>query len=165
MSYLIVELFVPRNDRNLRAIIKFYSALRWLTWPDTEDRFLIYVTPNVEPSPVLGYWLTLNSDTQSAFRAVGGSEQAKTFVNSHELVLPAATESVLVLKSDESVSHVWELAQSILTSQNATIEPMRYKAQYPKAIGFRFQDPFGHRIRVTTDPGYELHPHKDMSTN
>lgn len=154
-AYLMAELFAPRTEQNHEAILRFYTALGWRSFSDSEDYHLVYTMPNVNCCPFIAYWLTTNQETCSAFRPTTTPDDAGLFVNSHRLAAPPAFEPVLVIDSAATIMQIWAAAQSVLTGQNTTVNPGRYKNKYPRAAGFRFRDPFGHRIRVTTDPGYE----------
>jgi hypothetical protein len=157
-SLLMVEIFVPRNIKNRYALIKFYNALRWHYWWDTEDDNLFYITPDADIGPVVGYWLTINPETLEGFEVLTDYEKEPPFGNIHRLRLAASTEAVLILSDHKIVERIWALARPTLSSQAATVDPADHRQRYPTTTGFRFKDPFGHRIRVTTSPNYELRP-------
>lgn len=163
-DYLMVELFVPRTNQNREAIFTFYRSLGWRLWSDTEDRNLIYTMPDIKEGSFVGYWLTVNPDTCSAFRSNWRASAGASWDNSHVLVLPATVEPALVLGSSLVVEAVWERASAVLIGKDATVDPAQYGKRYPGVAGFRFTDPFGHRIRVTTDPGYEFYRQGESSS-
>jgi hypothetical protein len=155
-SYLMVELSVPKTPGNRNAVADFYSAITWHSWQDSEDADLVYVAPSYIGTPVMGYWLTTNQEKCRVFQEVATLEPKSFFENTHCLTLPSVTETVFVLEDKEIITRIWTQAEQIILHEHTVMNPMEHQSKYPATMGFRFRDPFGNRIRVTTDPGYEI---------
>lgn len=164
-AYLLVELAVPRHEANWRALHAFYALLGWHTWSDLEDEYLVYVQPIRGKMPVVAYWLTENHTVRGSFTAAahvtnGESVLATHFdyglQNSHFLTSTSPVETVLVIQDRSALESLWCGSSHVLESSPLTTDFATYRRRYPRCAGFRFHDPFGHRIRVTTDPGYEI---------
>ena len=122
-TYVMPEIFVPRHESNHGALLRFYGAIGWKVWHDSESSFLLYIEPLAE-SCVASYWLTTNPDTISSFSPRKPEADVPDFGNQDVLHDVATTEIVFVIALEQDAQNVWDKGSRVLATRPFTVPPL-----------------------------------------
>lgn len=150
----MVELMVPRSSITKARITGFYEGIDWETYADTDEHNFLYVRP-VKGSvigPTIAYWLTTNAEKIAHFERYDDYKPSRYAFGWRLPILQDLVEISLVLPSDQDVQDLYERGGDLLAT-HTHIGPREHAG----AREFRFADPFNYSLRVTADPGYQLH--------
>lgn len=155
----MLELIVPRAPQVAQQIHGFYDAIGWDVRDDTESEFDTLASPDVGASfvaPTIAYWQSKNPQRRAHFKT-NRQPVPSEFARGLRLKAMAAkilllSENILIVPSDDDVHAIFERGGDILRAHAANIPPHEHAGVQE----FRFTDPFGFPLRVTSDPGYQV---------
>jgi len=153
----IQEFNIPRDATSTVRLLGFFG--QGLGWEDaredSEEAGFWYIGPYRDQPPTVTYWQTENTDKIGLFVRNDSPEPSKWSRGLHlppaALGLVALCEQTLLVPNDDHTQVLWDQGGDLL--QAHATQPL---CPHSGVLEFRFRDPFGFQLRVTSDPGYEM---------